>query len=469
MLNKIIHTLEIESNDSGITADPAIVDEITLFNLRDTLPLSVYKRNREVIGFDNLGMHPLGLAFDLGTTKIAAYLMDLETGDELLSTGTMNPQIPYGEDIISRMRYVSRNRDGGKTLAGIIRKAVNHMADTLADKAGVSRRRIVDVCLVCNTAIEHLLLMRPIHKLVSAPFVPEITSAVEMKARDLDLEIAQGAYIYIPPCIGGFVGSDHVAMLLATRSGDAEHAVLGIDIGTNTEVAIWKPYENISASTSCAAGPAFEGAHIKAGMRAAEGAIEKVHITSSATEIKTIGNALSIGICGSGIIDVVSELLRNGIIGANGHFHGGRKGIRENNGVSEFVLVRAKDTGNGRDITITRKDISVIQLAKAAIHAGIQTILETTGTVPEDIGEIIIAGAFGSFLDIKSAVNIGLLPNLLNARYTQAGNAAGAGAKLALVSKKERLRAEEISKNTEYVDLKAHPKFNGYFARSMRF
>lgn len=469
VFKKIIHFLETDCNCIGLTCDPAVKDEITLLTRKETLNLAVYIRNNEIIGFDKPGRHPLGIAFDLGTTKIAAYLMDLETGEELLSTGRMNPQIPYGEDIISRMRYVSRNRGGGKKLAGIIRGAINHIANTLAEKAGVSPGRIVEACLVCNTAIEHLLLMLPIHKLVSAPFVPESTSTVEMKARDLDLAIAKGAYVYIPPCIGGFVGADHVAMLMAIRSGAAEHAVLGIDIGTNTEVAIWKPYENVSASTSCAAGPAFEGAHIKDGMRAAEGAIEKVHITPNGPEIRTIGNTLPIGICGSGIVDVVAELLRTGIIGANGHFNGDRKGIREKNGVPEFVLVPAKDTGMSRDITITRKDISVIQLAKAAIHAGIQTILETTGTVPEDIGEIVIAGAFGSFLDIESAVAIGLLPDLPNARYTQAGNAAGAGAKLALVSKKERLRAEAISKNTEYVDLKAHPKFNGYFARSMRF
>ncbi len=468
-LKEIISVLEADSNFRGLTGDPAVVNEMALFTSREALPLSVYERNNEVIGFDKSGRHPLGIAFDLGTTKIAAYLMDLETGEELLSTGSMNPQIPYGEDIISRMRYVSRNRDGGKKLARILREEVSHLANILADKAGVSLGRIVEACLVCNTAIEHLLLMLPIHKLVSAPFVPEIISAVEMKARDLDLEIAQGAYVYIPPCIGGFVGSDHVAMLLAICSGAADHVVLGIDIGTNTEVAIWRPSENVFASTSCAAGPAFEGAHIKNGMRAAEGAIEKVCITPNGLEIITIGNELPIGICGSGIIDVVAELLRNGIIGTNGHFQGDMKGIRENNGMSEFVLVPAKNTGHGWDITITRKDINVIQLAKAAIHAGIQTIMETTGIVPEDVGEVVIAGAFGSFLDINSAVAIGLLPNFPNARYTQAGNAAGAGAKLALVSKKERIRAEEISKNTEYVDLKAHSKFNSYFARSMRF
>ncbi len=468
-LRKIVHMIETKCNCSGLTNDSTVNDEIGLLAHNKEHSLAVYKRSSEIVGLNKPGRHPLGIAFDLGTTKIAAYLMDLETGKELLSTGCMNPQVPYGEDIISRMSYVLRNPYGGEKLARIIRETINNTTLTLADNAEVSPRRISEVCIVCNTAIEHLLLNLPIDKLASAPFAPETTSRVEMKARDIDLEVAKGAYVYIPPSIGGFVGADHVAMLTTIRSQEAKHTVLGIDIGTNTEIAIWKPGENVSASTSCAAGPAFEGAHIKDGMRAAEGAIENVSITSSEPKIKTIGNTLPMGICGSGIIDSIAELLRTGIIGTNGHFIKDGKGVRETNGVHEFVLVQAKDTENARDITITQKDISVIQLAKAAIHAGIQTIMKKTGTVAEDIGEIVIAGAFGSYLNIESAISIGLLPKLPNAHYIQAGNAAGAGAKLVLVSKKERLRAEEISKNTEYVDLKAQPEFNSYFARAMRF
>jgi uncharacterized 2Fe-2S/4Fe-4S cluster protein (DUF4445 family) len=431
--------------------------------------VTAFVREREIVGVMAGQKRPLGFAVDLGTTKIAAYLVDLATGKDLASAGVPNPQIGYGEDVISRLNHVSRNPEGSRVLASKVRETLNELLQELASQAGVHPEQIVEACVVGNTAMTHLLLQLPVRQLATAPYVAAVGTSLTVPAHELGLAMAPGAVVYIPPCIGGFVGADHVAMILACDLDQSSKTSLGVDIGTNTEIAIRKPGTSFLTSASCASGPAFEGAHISDGMRAASGAIEKVRITASGVDLTTIDDAPAVGLCGSGIVDVTAELYRTGLINYRGRFD--KENGRVGNGRfgSEFCLVPAAQSGSNRDILITQKDVNEIQLAKGAIHAGLQILLEATNTPADEIEEVIIAGAFGSFLNVKSAIEMGLFPELPNAQYRQVGNAAVIGAKWMLISREARQRAEKVAQNTTYNELTTYPKFGRKFALGMLF
>lgn len=431
--------------------------------------VNAYLRGAEIVGLGSIEARPLGFAVDLGTTKIAAYLVDLESGKELAAAGAANPQIGYGEDVISRLNHVHRNPQGGAVLAQMVRECLDEILGDLLTRIGAQREQVVEACIVGNTAMIHLLLQLPVRQLALAPYVPAISDAMDVRASDLGIKMAPGAYVYIPPCIGGYVGSDHVAMILGCDLDHSQKLAVGIDIGTNSEIAIRKPGVDFLTSVSCASGPAFEGAHIGEGMRAAAGAIEKVRISPSGIQLATIENEAPIGLCGSGIIDVVAELHRTGLINDRGRFERSQEAVRSGANGAEFLLVPADQSGAGREIVVSQKDINEIQLAKGAIHAGLKILLETCGAAPQDVEEVIIAGAFGSFLDIENAIAIGLFPDLPNAVYRQVGNAAAIGAKWMLVSRAARERAEQIRRNTRYYELTLYPNFNRTFAYGMMF
>jgi uncharacterized 2Fe-2S/4Fe-4S cluster protein (DUF4445 family) len=431
--------------------------------------VNVYIRVDEIVGLAPLEQPPLGFAVDLGTTKIAAYLVDLETGKELAAAGTPNPQIGYGEDVISRLSHAYRKPEGDRILANKVRESLNELLGDLVKTAGAVRDQVVEACIVGNTAMIHLLLQLPVHQLATAPYVPAISTAIDIQADRIDLNMASGAYVHIPPCIGGFVGADHVAMILASELDQSDKVTLGIDIGTNSEIALRVPGQPFLSSASCASGPAFEGAHISDGMRAATGAIEKVRITTDHLELVTIDNAPAVGLCGSGIIDTVAGLYLSGYINMHGRFQRDKEGIRQGRNGSEFLLVPAVNSGTGRDIAIDQKDINEIQLAKGAIQAGMNVLMEVTGVRATEIEEVIVAGAFGSYLNIKNAVAMGLFPDLPKAAYRQVGNAAAIGAKWILLSKIARQRAQNIAANTHYNELTTYPKFRRQFALGMLF
>jgi uncharacterized 2Fe-2S/4Fe-4S cluster protein (DUF4445 family) len=309
----------------------------------------------------------------------------------------------------------------------------------------------------------------PVHQLAVSPYVAATNAAIDVKARDVGLTAAPGAYIHVLPGIGGFVGADHVAMILASRFEQTKQVALGIDIGTNTEIVLARPDRDFLTSASCASGPAFEGAHINDGMRAAAGAIEAVEFTATGLELKTVANAPAIGLCGSGIIDSVAELRRWGMINERGRFDRRHQRVRKGCHGAEFLLVPAEQSGNQRDVVITQKDINEIQLAKGAIRAGLEVLLDATNTTPEEVKEVVIAGAFGSFLNVRNALIMGLLPRLSNARYRQVGNAALVGAKWTLVSRQVRERARQIAVQTRYLELTTYPKFKRQFALGMLF
>jgi len=420
--------------------------------------------DNEVVAAVGPGESLLGLAVDLGTTSIAAYLTNLETGEVLSAKGLMNPQIAYGEDVIARISYAIDN--DGKTLQNVVVGGINNIIGEMCSDAGCAPESIAEVVLVGNTAMHHLFLELPVKQLILAPYIPAVSDSIYTKARDIGLSVSSSAYIYTMPNIAGFVGADHVAMLLGAGITDAQGITIGIDIGTNTEITLSASGQ--LSSCSCASGPAFEGAHIKNGMRAVSGAIEKVTIAGDKVTLQTIGDQPPVGLCGSGILDAVGQMLAGGIIDKMGKMKSHRC-IRETESGKEFVLAAADQSGTGKDITMSEKDISEIQLAKGAIASGINILLEQAGISWDSIDQFIIAGAFGTYVDVGSAISIGMLPPLPLERFSQVGNAAGVGAKLALISKAQRQMCIDIAQQVNYVELTSFPNYPKIFAKCLRF
>lgn len=445
-------------------------------------------RQGELLGVElpgpGAGTPVLGLAVDLGTTKVAGFLVDMETGQTLAASGIMNPQIAYGEDVMARLAYALEGAGKYQEIRQAIIAGLNSLVDDLlkAASAGAetqvslassfSREDIAEAVIVGNTAMHHLLLGLPVGQLARAPYVPAVSAPLEVKARELGLGLAPGAYVYLAPNVAGFVGADHVAMILGSRIGEVgDPVVLGLDIGTNTEIVLaWK---GRMMSCSCASGPAFEGAHIRYGMRAVTGAIEKVALAEAGAKVtcRTVGEAPPLGICGSGILDAVAEFYRWGIIDARGRLRPDHPRVRRPSAHEpwEFVLVPAEESGTGHDLVVTQKDINEIQLAKAAIASGTRLLLEAAGLSPDSISQVIVAGAFGTHLRLESAIAIGMLPDLPRKRFQQVGNAAGTGARLLLISAAERRRAEEVAGMDEYLELMLVPGFNDTFISELSF
>jgi uncharacterized 2Fe-2S/4Fe-4S cluster protein (DUF4445 family) len=421
-------------------------------------------RGDEVIAVNPWSSRSLGLAIDLGTTKIAGYLTDLKSGKTLVAKGVMNPQISYGEDIISRITRVINSPTEGVRLKEIVVECFNQLAKDLCMEVNAKTEEIVDAVVVGNTAMHHLFLHLPVKQLAYAPFVPAVNKPLDIKARDVGLNIASGAYIHLLSNIAGFVGADHTAVLLATDAGNTKRVALIIDIGTNTEVSLIVKGE--ITSTSCASGPAFEGGHIKDGMRAASGAIEGLRITNNNVQYQTIDGAPPIGICGSGILDALAQLYLAGVLDKGGRMLENHPRVRSNKKQREFVLVSEEERDGNPALVITQKDIRELQLAKAAIRTGIQLLLENKACFEEEIEQVVIAGAFGSYIDVASAVTIGMLPYLPPERFIQVGNAAGTGARLALISSHKRREAQEIASKAHYLELTTVPNFMQTFTQT---
>jgi uncharacterized 2Fe-2S/4Fe-4S cluster protein (DUF4445 family) len=314
----------------------------------------------------------------------------LGDGRTLAAKGVMNPQISYGEDIVSRINGVVKSPDKGVQLQKLAVDAINQLCADLCAGAGVNTEEIVEAVVVGNTAMHHLFLNLPVKQLALSPFVPAVSQAVEAKARDLGLDIAPGAYVHLLPNIAGFVGADHVAMLLATEVRQAEGPVVALDIGTNTEISLVSNGE--ITTVSCASGPAFEGGHIKYGMRAAAGAIERLRIADDGIQYQTIDEAPPIGLCGSGILDALAQLYLAGIVDEGGRIIDKRPRVRAYKGQREVILVGKEERGGQPAITITGHDVRELQLAKAAIRSGIQVLLEESGCAEDDVKQVVIAG-----------------------------------------------------------------------------
>jgi len=421
-------------------------------------------RNNEIVALGPWSSRQLGLAVDLGTTKIAGYLVDLSDGQTLAGKGIMNPQISYGEDVISRITAVINSSHEGAQLQKLVVEAINKLTVDLCAEVGTNTEEIVEAVVVGNTAMHHLFLGLPVSQLAISPFVPAVSRALDVKARDLGLHISPGAYVHMLPNIAGFVGADHVAMLLATQDLQAKGPIVALDIGTNTEVSLLNNGE--ITTVSCASGPAFEGGHIKDGMRAAEGAIERLRIANDTIQYQTIDEAPPAGICGSGILDAIAQLHLVRIIGRDDRIKENHPRVRTSKEQREFVLVSEEERGGLPAIVVNQQDVRELQLAKAAIRTGVQVLLETKGCSEEEIKRVIIAGAFGSYIDLTSAITIGMLPSIPLDRFRQVGNAAGTGAKLALVSCSKRSEAQAIASQVHYIELAIVPNFMKTFTET---
>ncbi len=406
------------------------------------------------------GAAVVGLAVDLGTTNVAAYLIDLKDGRRLAGTGLENLQRAYGADIITRLTYAVRTPDGRAELARAARNTIRMQIETLCQSAGIEPGCIADITVCGNTAMQHLLLGLPVKQLGAAPFIAVGAEPMEFFAHDLELPAAPGAKVWLFPGIGGYVGGDHVADILATLGLQKDGIVIVIDIGTNSEISLVDGATILCLSTP--SGPALEGSQISCGMRAAEGAIERVRADGrGGFLVTTIGHSEPVGVCGSGVLDAVAAMLRSGAIDHRGRIAKSHPATVDWFG-RQAIRIAPK-------VVLTQNDVRAVQLAKGAIRAGLDVLLAAAGMTEERIARVIVAGAFGTYIDIASAIAIGMLPKLPPQRFTQVGNSAGLGARLALVSRRMRAETVALTRRCRYVELSSRPEFQPDFMRRINF
>jgi len=420
-----------------------------------------------------------GFAVDIGTTTLVGYLVDLRTGKTVAVASRTNPQAAYGDDVIARIEYCIRDKKNGlRTLNGLVIGALNEILAETCRKAAIKPSVVYEASVVGNTTMNHMFLRLPVEPIALAPFVAASSQAHSVPAKELGLKISPHGRVFTGPLIGSFVGADTVAVIVATGMYESDRLRLAIDIGTNGEIVLGTRTRMLASST--AAGPAFEGARIRYGMRAAAGAIDRVDLVDPKTvQIHTIGNAPPLGICGTGLIDAVAVLLEAGVIretglmktraelGAEGSPLADR--IVGADGDAGFLLASKSEAGGGHPILLTQRDIREVQLAKGAIAAGIGTLLETFGATLDDVDAVLLAGAFGNKIRPERARAVGLIPPLPLEKIRFVGNAAGVGAKMLLVSRTLRRVADDVARGVEHVELSCRPDFQMRFAEAMFF
>jgi len=468
-------------NISNLKISLPILKKIPLLIRKADFRVTVTICNDEIMDLEsgNTAKKSYGMAFDIGTTTVVGYLIDLGSGEELSAVAKTNPQVIHGDDVISRIGFTQQPKGGLEKLQKEIVITLNEIIRETTQKAEIDKSNIYETVIVGNTCMHHLFLgLNPIN-LAPSPYIPVIKESLSLKVKDIPgLSLNPTANIYLLPNISAFVGADILAGILSTSMWREDKTILLVDLGTNGEVVLGLKKKLWACSV--AAGPAFEGARISSGMRAAEGAINKVKIDSKFIIYKVIEDGKVRGICGSGLIDLIAELLKLGLINKSGKLIGReegnselseeiRKRIIKGQKGNKFLLVKGKETENGKPLYLTQRDIREVQLAKAAIFAGIKILLKEVNIPLEDIQEILLAGAFGNFIDKKSAVRIGLLPNLPLKKIESVGNAAGRGAEITLCSNKMREVSEEISKKVKYVELSSRPDFQEEFIKAMIF
>lgn len=415
-----------------------------------------------------------GLAVDLGTTKIAGFLMNLATGEVVAVAARMNPQIPFGEDIMSRIsRAITNGPESLRKLQAAAVSAINDIVDECCRKTGVKTEEIFEFSVVGNTAMQLLFLGIWPKYIGLSPFPPVLRRGVDVPAANLGLKAHAEANVHYLPVIGGFVGADSVADVLASGMPESQEMTMLIDIGTNTEIHLGN--KNLIMADSCASGPAFEGMEIEHGMRASTGAIEKISIDFETGDafFQTVDNSRPVGLCGSALVDALAELLKAGLIDPGGRFvtestSSGER-LRKRSGCWEYVIAWKNETGIDDDIVLTQKDIRELQKAKAAIHTGAEILMRRMNIKEDDIERLIVAGAFGNYIDPESARTIGMYPEISLDKIVFAGNLAGTGAKLCLISKEMREYAERISRTVKYYELGVDKDFQGEYLKSLFF
>lgn len=476
---RLLDVLEEREGLSGLTVDYPVLRTLprTLRENDWLVTVSVWQ-GKEVIRVESgEAPHSLGIAIDIGTTTLAAFLCDLVTGELLSKASRMNPEIGYGEDVLARISYAMANEDGGEKLQRAMQDAVSELAAQMTGEIGRTPSEVDEMVLVYNTAMHHFTLGLDSRYVGRSPFAPAASDALDIKARDLGILINPSANIHSLPIEAGFVGADNVAVLLAEEPYNSESVKLIIDIGTNGEIDLGNKERLLS--TSCATGPALEGAQIAFGMRAAPGAIERIEINPETYEprYKVIGKdewfpdisfTGAQGICGSGIIDVVAELYRAGIISKAGRINTKLDTPRvrkDDKGKAEYVLAWAPETAVHKDIVITQGDIRAVQLAKGAIYVGAKYLMEKYGI--DHVDEVILAGAFGSYINKKSAMALGMFPDCALEKVQAVGNAAGDGARIALLNVEKRKEAARVAREVEFIETAVEPDFQTRFMEAL--
>ena len=483
---RLAQALEEEWDIHELVPDPAVLPKVQeALRDGDWRVTAVVHQGGEKEPARLIGIRPgfderlSGLAVDVGSTTIAAHLCDLHTGDVLASAGIMNPQIRFGEDLMSRVSWAMMNDGGAAQMTAAVRDAINDLARQVAARAGLAASDILDVTLVGNPVMHHLLLGIDPRQLGQAPFALATGEALDMRAAAIDLELAPAARAHVLPCIAGHVGADAAAVILAEAPHERREMTLIVDVGTNAEIILGNRERLLACSSPT--GPAFEGAQISCGQRAAPGAIERVRIDSKTfkARYKVIGCDLwsdeegfeeavaesgVTGICGSGIIEAVAQMYLAGIIDANGRFNAALAQTCPHvhaRGRGFAWVLRAGEP----EIAVTQEDVRAIQLAKAALHAGARLLMDEMGI--DSVERIRLAGAFGNHIDPLHAMVLGLIPDCPLQQVASAGNAAGTGARMALVSQSARQEIANVVERIEKIETATEPRFQEHFVAAM--
>ena len=480
-LQRLLNALQSEWQLSGLTCDLQVLQTLqpALRKGEWKVTVAVHDGSRIIGVWPGFHERALGLAVDVGSTTIAAHLCDLESGEVVASSGTMNPQIRFGEDLMSRVSYAMMHPGGAQQMTDAVRVALNTLAADVAREANASPQDILEVTIVGNPIMHHLLLGIDPVELGGAPFALSTDEAITVIATEIELALHPNARTYFLPCIAGHVGADAAGMILAERPDLGDELTLLVDVGTNAEIVLGNRQRLLACSSPT--GPAFEGAQISCGQRAAPGAIERVRIDPATLEarFKVIGSdlwsddprfaevAASIGvsgICGSGIIEVIAEMYLAGIINQDGVVDG-QLAARSDRIVPTgrtfgYIVHRGSVT-----LTVTQNDVRAIQLAKAALYAGIKLLMEHLGV--DHVDRIRLAGAFGSHIDVKYAMLLGMIPDCDLSQVASAGNAAGTGARIALLDNGSRRTIEALVRKVEKIETAIEPRFQAHFVEAM--
>ncbi len=487
-LERLERALREQWKIEAVTADLSLMSKLqpVLRKGKWEVTVAVHKGHKDSVariveiwpGLHEQGL--FGLAIDLGSTTIAAHLTDLETGEVKASSGLMNPQIRFGEDLMSRVSYAMMNPGGDQEMTKAVREAINDLTTSIADEAGIDAGLIVETVFVCNPVMHHLLLGLDPVELGQAPFALATSEAVSLPAREMDLtNMNPRAQVYILPCIAGHVGADCAAVALSEEPGKSEDLVLIVDVGTNAEILLGNTSRVLACSSPT--GPAFEGAQISSGQRAAPGAIERIEIDPVTKEprFRVIGSEKwsdedgfdqdiattgITGICGSGIIEAVAEMRITGLLDESGLI-----GSAEQTGTTRCVpegrthayLIHDASAEGGPRIAVTQGDIRAIQLAKSALYAGARLLMDEMEV--DTVDRVVLAGAFGAHISTKHAMVLGMIPDAPLDKVSSAGNAAGTGARIALCNIGSRAEIERVVREITKVETAIEPKFQDHF------
>jgi uncharacterized 2Fe-2S/4Fe-4S cluster protein (DUF4445 family) len=490
-LERVFKALKDQWQIDDVTCDLSIISDLqkVLRKGEWKITAAIYSRapgggNRLVSIWPGFHDKAFGIAIDVGSTTIAAHLTNLSTGEVTASAGLMNPQIRFGEDLMSRVSYVMMNPGGEKEMTVAIRAALNTLATEVAQQGGIELSDILEVVLVGNPVMHHLFLGIDPTELGGAPFALATGLPVTCPARELDLKLNPGAWAYVLPCIAGHVGADTAGVVLSEAPHESDEIMLAVDVGTNAEIVLGSKARLLACSSPT--GPAFEGAQISSGQRAAPGAVERIRINPATLEprYKVIGCDLwsdeegfeaaiaqtgVTGICGSGIIEAIAEMYLAGIINQDGLVDGSlaerSPRIEAYKRTFNYVIRAAKPDANEPTIRVTQNDVRAIQLGKAALYAGVRLLMDKLGI--EHVGKIRLAGAFGSHIDVKYAMILGLIPDCDLSKVQSAGNAAGTGARIALLNSQARDEIEAVVRRIEKIETAVEPMFQQHFVEAM--